>query len=533
MVDLTIQHKRSSQTGREPTTSDLEAGELAVNTYDGCIYLKTIQAGVEDIVKIANVESSNTISFADLENKPTTLAGYGIIDSFSGDYDDLTDKPDLTIYQLIENAFDGNYNSLANKPALFNGQFSSLDGTPTTIVGYGITDAFDGDYSSLANTPFVPVDITDLTDTTGAITHFSGNYNDLTNKPILVANLGDLGNVANTTPVLDNVLKWNGSTWAPGLDAGAANALELTDFSVTSLAASGAGTLTYDNTTGVYQYTPPDLSIFATSSSLSNVATSGAYSDLSGLPTIPSDLGDITDTGNLIPSALTDLSISDGTIDQVLSTNGSGTFTFTDLPTDRVWCYIGDNPPTVTNDDTATLWWESDSGRLKVYYFDGSSYQWVDASPPVGTGVESYTKFSTSTSPNFGASGVAAGSYLRNEADTADIEATATVTSGFNGVLITLNALVQNLTDTTTEAKVTVERSINSGAYSTIHSFIFPVANTTYGGQCFTLFDAHGASAGDTLSYKLKNDMANGYSSESLRVVHGASGDTFGLKEIK
>jgi hypothetical protein len=474
MVDLTIQHKRSSQTGKEPTTSDLEAGELAVNTYDGCIYLKTIKAGVEDIVKIANVESSNTISFADLENKPTTLAGYGIIDSFSGDYDDLTDKPDLTIYQLIENAFDGNYNSLANKPALFNGQFSSLDGTPTTIVGYGITDAFDGDYSSLANTPFVPVDITDLTDTTGAITHFSGNYNDLTNKPILV-----------------------------------------------------------DNTTGVYQYTPPDLSIFATSSSLSNVATSGAYSDLSGLPTIPADLGDITDTGNLIPSALTDLSISDGTIDQVLSTNGSGTFTFTDLPTDRVWCYIGDNPPTVTNDDTATLWWESDSGRLKVYYFDGSSYQWVDASPPVGTGVESYTKFSTSTSPNFGASGVAAGSYLRNEADTADIEATATVTSGFNGVLITLNALVQNLTDTTTEAKVTVERSINSGAYSTIHSFIFPVANTTYGGQCFTLFDAHGASAGDTLSYKLKNDMANGYSSESLRVVHGASGDTFGLKEIK
>ena len=29
------------------------------------------------------------------------------------------------------------------------------------------------------------------------------------------------------------------------------------------------------------------------------------------------------------------------------------------------------------------LWWESDSGRLKVYYTDVDSSQWVDASPPL------------------------------------------------------------------------------------------------------------------------------------------------------
>ena len=43
---------------------------------------------------------------------------------------------------------------------------------------------------------------------------------------------------------------------------------------------------------------------------------------------------------------------------------------------------------TVTTDDSAPgspsdgdIWWKSDEGRLKIYYADGSSDQWVDASP--------------------------------------------------------------------------------------------------------------------------------------------------------
>jgi hypothetical protein len=44
---------------------------------------------------------------------------------------------------------------------------------------------------------------------------------------------------------------------------------------------------------------------------------------------IPADLSDLTDTTNLIPTSLTDLGITDGTNGQVLTTNGSGGFTFT------------------------------------------------------------------------------------------------------------------------------------------------------------------------------------------------------------
>lgn len=41
--------------------------------------------------------------------------------------------------------------------------------------------------------------------------------------------------------------------------------IELTDISVTQNSASGNGTLSYDNTTGVVTYTPPDLSGYLTS----------------------------------------------------------------------------------------------------------------------------------------------------------------------------------------------------------------------------------------------------------------------------
>lgn len=58
------------------------------------------------------------------------------------------------------------------------------------------------------------------------------------------------------------------------------------------------------------------LATKANSADLATVATSGAYSDLTGTPTIP--------------SVLTDLSITDGTAGQVLSADGDGTYTFID-----------------------------------------------------------------------------------------------------------------------------------------------------------------------------------------------------------
>ena len=58
---------------------------------------------------------------------------------------------------------------------------------------------------------------------------------------------------------------------------------------------------------------------------------SGSYNDLTNKPTIATDVACLTDTTNRIPTLLTQLNISDGTVGQVLTTDGSGNFTFSTL----------------------------------------------------------------------------------------------------------------------------------------------------------------------------------------------------------
>ena len=48
----TIKLKRSALDGVIPTTSQLELGEVAINTYDGKMYIKKNVGGTETIVQI-------------------------------------------------------------------------------------------------------------------------------------------------------------------------------------------------------------------------------------------------------------------------------------------------------------------------------------------------------------------------------------------------------------------------------------------------------------------------------------------------
>jgi hypothetical protein len=47
-----VKLKRSAVAGRVPATTDLDLGELALNTYDGVVYLKKSVSAVETIVKL-------------------------------------------------------------------------------------------------------------------------------------------------------------------------------------------------------------------------------------------------------------------------------------------------------------------------------------------------------------------------------------------------------------------------------------------------------------------------------------------------
>jgi hypothetical protein len=115
-----------------------------------------------------------------------------------------------------------------------------------------------------------------------------------------------------SNPQSGYVLSWNGSDYAWVANAGGGG-IALTDLSVGAEGtASGDGAIAYDNSTGIFTYTPP---------------------------IIPADLGDLTDTGNLLGSSN---SISQGNSNVTVTDTGSdGTITFDTEGTDR-WQFTSD-----------------------------------------------------------------------------------------------------------------------------------------------------------------------------------------------
>ena len=290
-------------------------------------------------------------AFNDLTNLPSTLAGYGITDAVltPANYTELTNKPNIPtdVSDLTDSSnllssggnFDGDYNNLTNKPVLFSGNWSDITGTPAL---------FTGNYNDLYNKPTIPQDLGDLTNNAGylktitsshvvsalgftpqnAATAFGGSYTDLTNKPTIPADVSDLtdsngllgggGGGATTLDALTDVdttgatagqvLKYDGTKWVAAADA-----------------TTGGGGTDADTLDGFDSTYYLDYANFTNKPTLFD----GQYSSLTGLPTIPTDLSDLTDTTNLLVSGYTDsdvdahLNTNTAANNQVLSWNGS------------------------------------------------------------------------------------------------------------------------------------------------------------------------------------------------------------------
>ena len=167
---------------------------------------------------------------------------------------------------------------------------SSAYATSSDITSAVSTKANTADLATVATTGAYA----DVTGTpTLATVATSGSYNDLSDQPTIPSITGlatetyvdtAVSNLVDTAPAALDTL--NELAAALGDDA---------DF---------AGTVT------------TSLATKANSADLATVATTGAYSDLTGTPTVP--------------TVLTDLNITDGTAGQVLSADGDGTYTFID-----------------------------------------------------------------------------------------------------------------------------------------------------------------------------------------------------------
>jgi len=73
----TIKLRRSATQGAVPTTSQLALGELAMNTYDGKLFVKTNQSGTEAIVEIGT--SGGNIDYGLVTGSVTGTTDYGSV----------------------------------------------------------------------------------------------------------------------------------------------------------------------------------------------------------------------------------------------------------------------------------------------------------------------------------------------------------------------------------------------------------------------------------------------------------------------
>ena len=208
---------------------------------------------------------------------------------FSGNYQDLTNKPTIPAAQIQAdwNATTG-LAVIKNKPA--------IPGISTVTVA---SPSGGGNLSlNNANAEFTytPPDLSNFITSLGAaagvttqkITNWDNAYGwgdhsgagYLTSVPALA--LSGLSNVSSNAPSDGQVLKWNNanSEWEPGTDltSSGGSGISLTDLSTSTGAASGGGSLSYNNGTGVFTFAPADLTSFITAEvdTLQSVITRGA-----------------------------------------------------------------------------------------------------------------------------------------------------------------------------------------------------------------------------------------------------------------
>jgi len=140
---------------------------------------------------------------------------------------------------------------------------------------------------------------------------------------------------------------------------------------------TGNGTYVVDTNVYLTSYTETDP-VFSAS-----VASSITSTDTSNWNTAYG-WGDHASGGYLTTVALNDVSdvtITSPTSGQVLSYNGSA-WVNTAAATGNTQVTISDTLPAGTP-SAGDLWWESDTGRLKIYYQDVDGAQWVDTNPPL------------------------------------------------------------------------------------------------------------------------------------------------------
>jgi len=291
------------------------------------------------------------------------------------------------------------------------------------------TVATSGNYADLTNKPTIPAAQvnSDWNATSGLAlilnkpTLFSGNYSDLTGKPTIPATIKDLADVQLPNPIPNNTyLKWDQAQlrWVPGTGAAGiadivqditpqlggnldTNSFDITGGSTSTIELQGQTSklrFHYDALTDLPSATTwHGMFAHVHSTGRAYVAHGGVWEALAKLTDITADTNTTYSQAAVVSGSNVSLRLtsSTGVNDDITITAGSN-ITIDNIGASgfriNSTASGGGGGATVTTSDTppltptsGDLWWKSNEGRLKVYYNDGDSSQWVDASPPLAS----------------------------------------------------------------------------------------------------------------------------------------------------
>ena len=292
----TIKVKRSAVAGRVPATTDLELGEIAINTYDGVAYVKKNVSGTETVVQLGSANLSQnlqnryqyTATAAQTTFSAVYLAPYvdvylnGIRLIAGVDYTATNGTTVvLTTAASLNNTIDivayTSYTANANFADLISSHVTTALGyTPENPANKGVANG----YASLNSSGQIP---------SAQLPSFVDDVVEYANLAALPAT-GETGKIY-VTQDTNKTYRWSGSAYteiasSPGstdaVTEGSSN-LYFTNARARN-ALSATQNLTYSSSTGVF--TGPDLSGYLTSATAATVYAPLASPSFSGSVTI-------------------------------------------------------------------------------------------------------------------------------------------------------------------------------------------------------------------------------------------------------
>ena len=413
MADPKIKIRRSATPNKVPTTDQLQLGELAINTYEGKLYLEQDQAAGVGVTVVAvnpwgvgvGTTAYNTYFTAGRVGVGTTQPGYNLDVggnvNFSGNlYQNGTLFTSGSTGVGIRTA--GGIAGLGatiidfRGPGVTTAQYDATAGIGT-IFFHAVTTGGGGGGGGASVTvsdsaPSSPSngDLWFKSDVGELYVYYTDGSSNQWVEASGGSNTVVTSDTAPSSPN-DGDLWWNSNTGSLKIYYQDADSSQWVDANAASFVqywnSTSAGISTTQNV-GIGTTNPQaDLQVGTGVTVYGNagiVSATEFWGDGSNLTGVISGIG-IHSGGSIIGTGVTILNFV-GTGNTFKYNSSTNTV---DVSIEGGAVDVSDTPP--SNPNAGDLWWESDTGELKIYYDDGNTEQWVDASGgdsivQVGTG---------------------------------------------------------------------------------------------------------------------------------------------------